>query len=34
VFNNDKEFIGKTIQTMRKRANIKQSELAETFEQN
>ena len=29
MFNNDKEFIGKTIQTMRKRANIKQSELAE-----
>ena len=25
----DKEFIGKTIQTIRKRANIKQSELAE-----
>ncbi len=26
---NDKEFIGKTIQNIRKKANIKQSELAE-----
>lgn len=29
MFYNDKEFIGKTIQNIRKKANIKQSELAE-----